>query len=96
MLRLEHILRRSFISQLKGSRDPIASNLFVRLRICAGLSSGGHQDHRLVISCSILTRSLCYFLDESFDIEIKRARMERIEKGMESSVLIGGVLVHEV
>ena len=43
-------------------------------------------------SCPILT-SLCYLLDDSFEIEIKEARMERIEKGMESSVLIGRVLV---
>ena len=60
-----------------GSWGPIASNLFVRSRICAGLSSGGSQYHRLMISCAILTRSLWYLLDDSFEIEIKRGRLEK-------------------
>ena len=90
MLKLWHILRRSFISQLRGSGDCIASNLSVRSRICAGLSSGGPQYYRFMVSCSILTRSLWYLLDDSYEVEIKRGRLGRREKGTESSVLIGG------
>ena len=47
------------------------------------------QYHRFMVSCSILTRSLWYLLGDSFEIEIKRGRLGRREKGTKSSVLIG-------
>ena len=44
-----------------------------------------------MISCPILTRSLCYLLDGSFEIEIKRGRMERIEKVRRAVYDLGGI-----